>query len=58
MRRLELTDGSSAKLWEIELTGTGFTVRYGRLGTNASSPPRSLPTDATGSPRAHIMLGR
>ena len=33
MRSFEFADGTSAKFWEIDQTGTEVTVRWGRTGT-------------------------
>ncbi|ATB30739.1 WGR and DUF4132 domain-containing protein [Melittangium boletus] len=46
MRRFEFTDGSSQKFWEIDLQGTGFTVRWGRIGTDGQTQQKSFPSDA------------
>ncbi|HYO58609.1 WGR and DUF4132 domain-containing protein [Archangium sp.] len=42
MRRFELVEGSSKKFWEIDLQGAGFTVRWGRIGTNGQSQQKSF----------------
>ncbi|MFY0583708.1 WGR domain-containing protein [Cystobacter fuscus] len=44
MRRFELVEGSSRKFWEIEAGDTGFTVRWGRIGTSGQSQQKSFPT--------------
>src|SRR6218665_1670082 len=46
MRRFELIDGSSQKFWEIELQGSDFTVRWGRIGTDGQSQQKSFPSAA------------
>ena len=33
-RRFELVEGSSNKFWEIQLEGSSFTTRYGKIGTD------------------------
>ena len=33
-RRFEFVEGSSSKFWEIQLEGSSFTTRYGKLGTD------------------------
>lgn len=33
-RRFELVEGSSSKFWEIQLEGSSFTTRYGKIGTD------------------------
>ena len=35
--RYEFNDGKSSKFWEIELSGSAYTVRYGRIGTNGQT---------------------
>jgi predicted DNA-binding WGR domain protein len=45
MRRFELVEGASSKFWEIESQGTGFTVRWGRIGTDGQTQHKSFPTE-------------
>ncbi|MEN0066748.1 MAG: WGR domain-containing protein [Myxococcota bacterium] len=49
MARYELDDGKSQKFWEIEVEGSTFTVRYGRIGTNGQSKTKvfSSPEEAS-----------
>lgn len=35
--RYEFVEGSSSKFWEIELSGTAFTVKWGRIGTDGQT---------------------
>lgn len=44
MRRFELSEGKSHKFWEIDVQDTGFTVRYGRIGTDGQTRTKSFPT--------------
>lgn len=44
MRRFEFVEGTSSKFWEIGLEGSGFTVRFGRLGTEGQTQQKSFPT--------------
>ena len=46
MRRFEFVEGSSKKFWEIELQGTEFTVRWGRIGTNGQTQQKSFDNTA------------
>ncbi|MGV3621283.1 MAG: WGR and DUF4132 domain-containing protein [Archangium sp.] len=46
MRRFELSEGSSNKFWQIELQGKGFTVNYGRIGTNGQTQTKAFDTEA------------
>ncbi|MCE9581721.1 MAG: WGR domain-containing protein [Planctomycetes bacterium] len=41
MRRFELIKGTSSRFWEIEVIGSGFTVRYGRIGTKGQEQKKS-----------------
>lgn len=36
-RYFEFVEGSSSKFWEIELDGTSFTTRYGKIGTDGQT---------------------
>ena len=42
MRRFELSDGTSSKFWEIELSGQRHTVRYGRIGTDGQAKTKDF----------------
>jgi predicted DNA-binding WGR domain protein len=44
MRRFELSEGTSNKFWEIALEGSGFTVRFGRIGTNGQVQEKRFAT--------------
>lgn len=33
-RRFEFVEGSSSKFWEIQLEGSSFTTKYGKIGTD------------------------
>jgi predicted DNA-binding WGR domain protein len=46
MRRFEFVEGSSQKFWEIELQGTEFTVRWGRIGTSGQTQQKSFANTA------------
>jgi predicted DNA-binding WGR domain protein len=46
MRRLELVEGASSKFWEIELQGSAFTVRWGRIGTAGQTQQKSFANEA------------
>lgn len=49
MRRFELVENSSSKFWEVELSGTELTVRFGRIGTQGQSKTKSFASDAAAS---------
>jgi predicted DNA-binding WGR domain protein len=44
MRRFEYKDARSYKFWEIEITDTGFTVRYGKVGTEGVTQTKNFPS--------------
>ncbi|HVH97454.1 MAG TPA: WGR domain-containing protein [Enhygromyxa sp.] len=41
VRRFEFKDSRSYKFWEIEIEGTAFTVRYGKVGTDGVTQTKS-----------------
>jgi predicted DNA-binding WGR domain protein len=44
MRRFELRQGTSSKFWEVDVEGSGVTVRFGRIGTNGQVQTKSHAT--------------
>lgn len=46
MARYELIEGTSSKFWDIALAGAGFTVRFGRIGTEGQTRSTSFPSAA------------
>lgn len=43
-RRFEYVDGNSNKYWEIESSGSSFTVRWGRIGTSGQRQTKDFPS--------------
>lgn len=41
-RRFEFSDDKSNKFWEITISGTEHTVRYGRIGTDGQSKTKAF----------------
>jgi predicted DNA-binding WGR domain protein len=39
----EFVGGSSAKFWEIGVSGNDVTVRFGRIGTQGQTQVKTLP---------------
>ncbi len=37
MKRLEFVGGGSRRFWEVEASGAGYTVRFGRIGTTGQT---------------------
>lgn len=46
MRTFEFDDGRSRKFWNIELSGSAFTVTYGRMGAKGQMQTKSFADDA------------
>jgi predicted DNA-binding WGR domain protein len=42
VRHFEFTSGSSQKFWEISISGSAFTVRFGRIGTAGQSQTKTF----------------
>ncbi len=42
-RRFEFVEGGSSKFWEISLSGTDVTTRWGRIGSDGQSKTKSFP---------------
>ncbi len=55
IRRYEFVEGTSAKFWEIELKGEGFTARWGKLGTAGQSKSQEFESEAAAL-KAHDKL--
>jgi DNA ligase-1 len=45
-RRFELSDGASNKFWEIQLEGSGFATRYGKIGGAGQATTKSFASPA------------
>lgn len=45
-RRFELQDAGSAKFWEVSAEGSVLTVRFGKLGTEGQTKPKTLASPA------------
>ena len=55
-RRFEVKDGKSNKFWEIELTGTTQTVRWGRIGSTGQEKRSSFASDKAASKDADALV--
>ncbi|WP_281232516.1 DUF6493 family protein [Flavobacterium gelatinilyticum] len=44
-KTLKYIDGNSDKFWEIEVTGTSYTVTYGKNGTSGTTQTKSFGSD-------------
>lgn len=54
----ELVEGKSAKFWEIAVDGAEVTVRYGRIGTNGQSKPKSFPDAESAQAHAEKLISQ
>jgi predicted DNA-binding WGR domain protein len=45
-RYFEFVDGSSSKFWEINLDGSSFTTRYGKIGTDGQQSLKEYDSEA------------
>lgn len=55
-RYFEFVGGSSKKFWEITLSGSSFTVRFGRLGTAGQSQTKSFADEAKAKHEAENLI--
>ena len=55
MRTFVFTDDKSNKFWNIDLSGTGFTVTFGKLGTSGQTQRKDFP-DEDKAQKAHDKL--
>lgn len=46
MPRYEFVEGTSSKFWEIELDGSSFTTRWGRIGTDGQEKTKDYASPA------------
>jgi predicted DNA-binding WGR domain protein len=47
VRRFEIVGGGSKKFWEVSVTGTEYTVRFGRIGTQGQTKSKTFPDAAS-----------
>ncbi|MEZ6129875.1 MAG: DNA ligase [Planctomycetaceae bacterium] len=55
-RYFELVDGKSNKFWEVTVSGSDVTVRYGRIGTDGTSKPKSFDSPAAATDHANQLI--
>ena len=56
VRYFEFIDDKSQKFWEITVSGSDVTVRYGRIGSDGQSKTKSLGDEATAARHAEKMI--
>lgn len=57
-RYFEFIGGSSAKFWEVSLSGCDVTVRYGRLGTSGQVQTKTFDDAAAAQKHAEKLIGQ
>lgn len=55
-RRFEFVSGSSAKFWEVTVSGVGVTVCFGRLGTDGQTQSKSFDDSAAAQNHADKQI--
>jgi len=55
-RRFEFVGGSSQKFWEISVSGSSFTVRFGRIGTAGQSQTKTFADEARAKHEAENLI--
>jgi predicted DNA-binding WGR domain protein len=56
-RRFEFVGGTSAKFWEVGVSGASVIVRYGRIGTQGQTQSKSLADAAAAERHAEKLVG-
>ncbi len=56
MRTFQFSDAKSHKFWSIEVTGTSFTVTYGKVGTAGQTSTKSFPTPEKAQAEADKLI--
>ena len=55
-RYFEFVGGSSAKFWEIGVSGNEVTVRFGRIDTEGQTQTKTLPDADAAASNAEKMI--
>ncbi|MGE0434471.1 MAG: WGR domain-containing protein, partial [Planctomycetota bacterium] len=55
-RRFEFVEGSSSKFWEVEVSGSEYTTRWGRIGTDGQSKTKSCKSDDAAQTEADKLI--
>ena len=57
-RYFEFVGGTSAKFWEVSVSGCNVTVRYGRLGTSGQIQTKTLDDAVAAQKHAEKLIGQ
>jgi DNA ligase 1 len=55
-RYFELVNESSAKFWEVDLSGSDVTVRFGRIGTNGQTQTKTMADSDAAASHAEKLI--
>ena len=55
-RRFEFVEGNSSKFWEVGVSGTKATVRYGRIGTDGQTQTKHFDTPEQATHHAEKLI--
>src|SRR6478672_1555443 len=56
MRTFQYSDAKSHKFWNIDLTGTSFTVTFGKIGTAGQSQTKTFATPEKAQAEADKLI--
>jgi predicted DNA-binding WGR domain protein len=56
-RRFECVEDASSKFWEVSVTGSEMTVRFGRIGTSGQSKTKSFASELLAQKEADKLVG-
>ncbi|HEY0254544.1 MAG TPA: WGR domain-containing protein [Kofleriaceae bacterium] len=57
MPRYELSEGTSNKFWDINLSGKSFTTTYGKIGANGQTTIKQFANDAAAKKEYEKLIG-
>ena len=57
-RYFEFVGGTSAKFWEVVVSGNEVTVRFGRIGTDGQTKTKTLPDTAAAVKHAEKLIAQ
>jgi uncharacterized protein (TIGR02996 family) len=56
MRTFNYSDDKSSKFWKIELEGSSYTVRFGRIGTEGQTKTKDFPSPQAAQKAHHKII--
>src|SRR5689334_18472472 len=56
MRTFQFSDAKSHKFWSVEVSGTSFTVTFGKVGTAGQTQTKSFPTPEKAQAEAEKLI--